>query len=121
MTLNRTALLVTTLLLAAAGQATAHAIPRSAEPAAGSILAAAPAEVVIVFTERLEGNFSGLEVRDQAGLRIDRGDAHLDPRDASRLSVGLPPLPPGTYKVTWHAVSVDTHRTEGAYEFTIRP
>ena len=92
MTLNRTALLVTTLLLAAAGQATAHAIPRSAEPAAGSILAAAPAEVVIVFTERLEGNFSGLEVRDQAGLQIDRGDAHLDPRDASRLSVGLPPL-----------------------------
>jgi copper resistance protein C len=28
-------------------------------------------------------------------------------------------LPPGTYKVTWHVVSVDTHTTEGTFTFRI--
>ncbi len=31
------------------------------------------------------------------------------------------PLPPGTYKVTWHALSTDGHRTQGSYEFTEAP
>jgi methionine-rich copper-binding protein CopC len=33
----------------------------------------------------------------------------------------LKQLPPGRYRVTWHAVSVDTHRTEGKYNFLILP
>jgi len=31
------------------------------------------------------------------------------------------PLPPGLYKVTWHAVSVDTHRTQGDFSFSVKP
>jgi len=30
------------------------------------------------------------------------------------------PLSPGRYSVRWHAVSVDTHRTEGAFQFTVK-
>jgi methionine-rich copper-binding protein CopC len=33
----------------------------------------------------------------------------------------LKPLKPGRYRVTWHAVSVDTHRTEGKYNFLVVP
>jgi methionine-rich copper-binding protein CopC len=29
------------------------------------------------------------------------------------------PLAAGTYKVEWHAVSVDTHKSEGAYRFKV--
>ena len=28
-------------------------------------------------------------------------------------------LKPGTYTVSWHVLSVDTHRTEGSYRFTV--
>ncbi|MEJ1978863.1 MAG: copper resistance protein CopC [Acetobacteraceae bacterium] len=41
--------------------------------------------------------------------------------DAVHLVLGLPALPPGLYKVIWHATSVDTHRTEGSYSFTVAP
>jgi len=32
----------------------------------------------------------------------------------------LPPLPAGTYRVKWHVVSVDTHRTQGDFKFTVK-
>jgi len=35
--------------------------------------------------------------------------------------LNLPPLTPGHYKVSWHVVSVDTHRTEGSFSFDIQP
>ena len=38
----------------------------------------------------------------------------------SLVGAPMPPLAPGTYRVTWHAVSADTHRMEGAYTFTVR-
>ena len=28
-------------------------------------------------------------------------------------------LPPGTYLVSWHVVSVDTHPTEGTFTFEV--
>jgi methionine-rich copper-binding protein CopC len=28
---------------------------------------------------------------------------------------------PGKYKVEWHAVSVDTHKSEGTYRFQVTP
>jgi methionine-rich copper-binding protein CopC len=28
-------------------------------------------------------------------------------------------LPPGDYKVEWHAVSDDTHRVKGSYSFSV--
>ena len=31
------------------------------------------------------------------------------------------PLAPGKYKVEWHAVSVDTHKSEGVYRFQVTP
>jgi methionine-rich copper-binding protein CopC len=45
------------------------------------------------------------------------------PPDASGTEMDLPlkKLPPGRYRVTWHAVSVDTHHTEGKYNFLILP
>jgi methionine-rich copper-binding protein CopC len=37
------------------------------------------------------------------------------------MMVPLRSLAPGTYRVAWHVVSVDTHRTEGAYTFAVKP
>ena len=37
------------------------------------------------------------------------------------LLVSLPQLAPGTYKVTWRVLSVDTHVTEGDFTFDVAP
>jgi len=114
------------LLIAPAGfafvtPARAHAYLRRAEPAVGSTVRTPPTQVVCDFTEELEPSFSKLEVQDAVGKRIDAGDMHLAPNDAKQMVIGLTKLGPGTYTVIWHAVSVDTHRTEGRFSFTIGP
>jgi hypothetical protein len=43
----------------------------------------------------------------------------LAPAEATRLIVDLKSLVGGTYKVIWHATSVDTHKTQGSYTFTV--
>lgn len=111
--------LIASLLAGASPAAFAHAFPDHAAPAVGSTVAPAPRQVEIWFTEKLEAAFSRIEVRDAKGERVDRDDARLDPRDQNLLLVSLKPLPPGTYTVRWHVVSVDTHATEGDFTFTV--
>jgi len=84
-------------------------------------LAHAPTSVTITFTEGLEADFSSLTVEDESGQRVDLGDAHTAPDNRMRFSVGLKPLKPGSYKVLWRATSVDTHKTNGSYSFTVTP
>jgi methionine-rich copper-binding protein CopC len=101
--------------------ALAHAFLDTADPAVGATLSAAPASVTITFTEGLEPDFSSLTVEDESGQRVDLGNAHTAPDNPMRFSVGLKPLKPGSYKVLWHAMSVDTHKTNGSYGFTVTP
>jgi len=98
----------------------AHAFPDHAQPAVGSTVSPAPREVKIWFTGKLEPAFSKLDVRDASGAAVDKGDAAVDPQDATLMHVSLKPVPPGIYKVHWHAVSVDTHATDGDFTFTVK-
>ena len=47
------------------------------------------------FTEKLEPALSTIEVVDEAGTRMDRGDVRVDPDDQTQLRVTLLPLPQG--------------------------
>lgn len=108
------------LALLIAPPAFAHAFLERASPGAGAELRAAPPEVRITFTEGVEARFSSVEVRDAAGNQVKTGDPQSG--DTRRvLIVSLPQLAPGTYTVIWHATSVDTHKTEGKYSFTVLP
>ena len=118
MAVIRTILVLGTLL--AAPPAFAHAFLERASPSAGAELRAPPAVVRITFTERVEAHFSTIEVRDAAGARLDAANPHADGA-AETLAVDLPKLPPGTYTVIWHATSVDTHRTQGKFTFSVLP
>jgi methionine-rich copper-binding protein CopC len=109
------------LLAALAGSALAHAQLQRAAPPVGSTVRNAPAHVELWFSERLEPSLSRIEVRDEAGQRVDQNDARAAPDDARHLLVGLAPVGPGRYRVTWRAVSVDTHVTQGDFSFTIAP
>jgi copper resistance protein C len=97
----------------------AHAFLDHAVPAVGATVAAPPAEVTLWFTQPLEPAFSGVTVTDAAGRRVDTGKTTVDPQDRQELHVPLKRLTPGGYKVSWHVVSVDTHRTTGDFSFTV--
>lgn len=108
---------VTGSLLCAA-HAEAHAFLQTAVPAVGSTVQQVPSQVEITFTQGVEPLFSTIVVQDASGARVDAGDVRLA-GDDTHLAVGVKPLPPGTYKVIWHATSVDTHKTDGTYSFTV--
>ncbi|HTR18289.1 MAG TPA: copper homeostasis periplasmic binding protein CopC [Acetobacteraceae bacterium] len=112
--------LVAALIAAAPAAAFAHAYLSTATPAVGSVVHAAPAEVTISFSEGVEPRFSTIVVTDAAGARVDKGDVHLAGAD-THLAVSLKPLAAGTYTVTWHATSTDTHKTQGRFTFTVKP
>jgi copper resistance protein C len=101
--------------------ALAHAFLNQAVPPVDGTVATSPKEIRLSFSEGVEPRFSGIELATSDGRAIASGPATPDPGDDKQLVLVLPPLAPGRYKVTWHVVSVDTHRTEGAYSFTVGP
>ena len=107
--------------LAWSATASAHAFLKSATPAVGATVPAAPTEVTIEYSEGIEPKFSAIQVQNANGDRMEAGAAQSASGDAKRLTVKLKALTPGTYKVTWHVIAQDTHKTEGSYSFTVNP
>ncbi|MGH6825825.1 copper resistance CopC family protein [Methyloceanibacter sp.] len=107
--------LILLTMLGCSTVAEAHARLDHASPAVGSTVAGSPGAVTLTFTERLEPKFSGGEVRGPGGARVDHGSSVSG--NVMRLSVGG--LSPGRYSVTWHALSVDTHKTQGSFSFQV--
>jgi methionine-rich copper-binding protein CopC len=104
------------VVAAAPGAAHAHAFLDHASPLVGSTVPTAPHEVSLSFTQNLEPAFSSVEVTDASGARVDQGKARIS---GNTMQIGLKALPPGSYKVRWHALSVDTHATEGNFSFHV--
>lgn len=104
------------------GAASAHPELLSAEPAAGGPAATSLKQIKITFSEAVIPQFSGVEVKDQAGKTMATGKATVDPANRKQLVVPVTErLPPGDYKVEWHAVSDDTHRVKGSFSFSVAP
>jgi len=112
------AILAFAALLAASVRADAHAMLDHASPAVGSTVGSSPKEIVLSFTEQLEPKFSGVEVRNANGGAVTSGSSHAS---GTEMRVALKPLSAGAYKVIWHALSVDTHRTNGSFSFRVGP
>jgi copper resistance protein C len=109
--------MVTLLLIALAPVAArAHAFLDHASPLVGSTVPAAPHEVVLTFTQNVEAAFSTAQVTDSSSARVDQGKAAVS---GNTMTIGLKALGPGTYKVHWHVLSVDTHSTEGTFTFHV--
>jgi methionine-rich copper-binding protein CopC len=114
----RTLYILAALLVVALGApaARAHAFLDHASPLVGSTVDAAPHEVSLSFTQSLEPAFSTVVVTDASGAEVSQGKAQVS---GNTMRVGLKALGPGSYKVRWHALSVDTHSTEGSFSFHV--
>ena len=119
---KKTSMAAVTLIAAIlyGGLAYAHPQLQSAQPAAGSAITTSPKQITITFNENVIPQMSGVEVVDQAGKIMPTGKAVTDPANKKLLVVPVnEQLPPGDYKVEWHAVSDDTHRVKGNYSFSV--
>ena len=95
-----------------------HAFLNHADPGAGAALRSSPKSIALVFSEKLKADGSGVAVTDLSGRSVGAGTAIVD---GNSIVARLQMLPAGKYRVLWHAVSLDNHRTQGTYTFVVKP
>ncbi|MFJ5547045.1 copper resistance CopC/CopD family protein [Streptomyces sp. NPDC093225] len=108
-------------LFATAGPATAHAALTGSDPKDGAVVATAPAQVTLTFSEEVALGEDSIRVMDPSGRRADTGELR-NLCDGSVIKHGVvlhSGLPNGTYTVAWQAVSADSHPVAGAFTFSI--
>jgi methionine-rich copper-binding protein CopC len=114
-------LLVVGLMLLTPTVALAHAYLDHADPAPGSTLVQAPAQLRLTFSEDVDPTFSQIRVLNAQRAGVDRGDSRIAPDDPHALMVSLQDgLPDGVYSVAWRTLSADDgHSVSGAYTLTV--
>ncbi|MGF8412721.1 copper homeostasis periplasmic binding protein CopC [Klebsiella pneumoniae] len=106
--------------------AMAHPELKSSVPQADSAVAA-PEKIQLNFSENLTVKFSGAKLT-MTGMKGMSSHSPMpvaakvapgaDPK--SMVIIPREPLPAGTYRVDWRAVSSDTHPITGNYTFTVK-
>jgi methionine-rich copper-binding protein CopC len=104
----------------ATSAAFAHAqLEKATPPVGGTVVSAS--EIRLNFSEGVEPRFSKVSLTGPEGA-VALGAAKTESGNQAVLIVPISqPLPAGAYKVHWQAASVDTHRTQGTFEFTVKP
>jgi methionine-rich copper-binding protein CopC len=108
------------LALVIGSDADAHAFLLKSDPIVGATVAT-PKTLRLEFSEAVELAFSGIDVANGSGGAVPTRNVRFNGNDHKVLLADMPPLSPGAYRVKWHVVSVDTHRTEGDFIFTVKP
>ncbi|KOV49030.1 copper resistance CopC/CopD family protein [Streptomyces sp. H021] len=108
-------------LFTAAAPATAHAALTASDPTDGAVVATAPAQVTLSFSEQVAMGDDSIRVLDPQGRRVDTGELRdMCSGNTVRYGTALHSgLPNGTYTVAWQAVSADSHPISGAFTFSI--
>jgi hypothetical protein len=97
-----------------------HSHMMTSEPKAGSTVSEAPSQVVLHLSEALESKFSKIEVTDDSGARVDDGTSSTDDGNQTLKVTLKPALKPGKYHVKWKATAIDTHKSSGRFDFTVK-
>ncbi len=94
--------------------AQAHASLLRTDPAAGTVVATAPARIILHFDQQVED--AGTAAVSRTGASVLAGKAHPSPGDVRALVVPLQPgLANGDYTVRWKVVSTDGHIVSGVF------
>jgi copper transport protein len=105
------------VLLLPATPASAHAVLLRSTPAADSVLAAAPAQVVLEFSEPVRLIPNKIRIIAPDGKRADTGEA--------AASGGVVTVPVrsggsrGTYLVSYRVISADSHPVVGGFAYSV--
>lgn len=107
--------------VALSGVANAHAHLQGALPPVGGTVKTAPTELDLKFSEELNLKFTGVKVTGPDKKEVKTDNAMLMGGDKTFMVTLPDALAAGTYKVEWHALSQDGHKTHGDYKFTVKP
>jgi len=102
-------------LAASVMPAAAHAFLDHSDPRVGNTVKSSPSAVTLWFTQKLEPAFSSAQVTNASGAVVSTGASV----SGTVMRVSVRSLPPGTYRVHWKVLSVDTHTTEGNFTFRV--
>jgi methionine-rich copper-binding protein CopC len=109
--------LATAALVLATTGADAHSHLKGSVPGDGSVVNAAPASIVLKFSEAAK--LTALTLQKDGGA--EQKLAPLPSAAAAEISVPAPKLEPGKYVVSYRVVSDDNHIMSGKLEFTLDP
>lgn len=114
------AAILVALLLTRAANIHAHANLVRSDPAANSLVATSPSEVVLEFREAPELDFADVVLYDAEGNVVLEAPLQASPQGELVTLFEPPSLPNGTYTVAWRVVStVDGHATQGFFAFSV--
>jgi len=108
-------------LVGSATPVLAHVHLKNSQPLANSTEETSPAAITLWFTEGLETALCTVTVVDDAGDRVESGQATHDSAESNVLHVALGKLPAGLYKTVWRVVAADGHAMTGTFRFSIAP
>lgn len=120
-----TAILALLLMLAFGGvwatQVAAHAKLKASFPARDATIGAAPAQVLLTFSEETSPTKSGGSVSDATGATVSTGfRVNLTRRTEMTIDLRMA-LPPGAYTVKYNTFTEDDSGAEqGTFAFTVR-
>ena len=115
----RSVVFIFSLMLTVVPSAFAHAHPKTMVPTPDST-GPTPSKISITFSEAVEPKFSSIKLTNIEGKSTDPETSAPVPGDPTTITLAVPSLPTGTYVVHWVDVSVDGHRLQGSYQFTVR-
>ncbi|HEU4852903.1 MAG TPA: copper resistance CopC family protein [Telluria sp.] len=98
----------------------AHARLEASDPKAGSIVATAPKQLRLQFSDIVELAFSKVKLLDKANTSILPLKLDLDKSNPKTIVASLPPLKSGPYRVQWTALTRDGHKVKGEFAFQVK-
>lgn len=110
--------LVIAAIFLAVSTSLAHAKLVSSTPSAGARLTTSPTSVSLEFSVRVQSRMSSIAVTDQSGASIIVGTL-VESDQGKLISVPLPEILAGSYRVDWRALSADDHMIDGNFEFRV--
>lgn len=110
-------IILSSVLLLPAAPASAHAAMTTATPEPGSVVASAPGEITVTFTEGITPVPDRTQVLAPDGKRITGEVTASGP--TLRIQVRRADQPLGTYLVSYRIISGDSHPVGGAMTFSV--
>lgn len=103
-------------LLFAFGAAQAHTHLKSSTPADQTVLATAPKQVMLHFSEA--SRLTAVSIQKD-GDKNEMTVSALPKQAATDITVPMEITAPGTYKLKWRAIGADNHVMSGTLQFTV--
>lgn len=101
--------------------ALAHAVVLRTDPLDGAVLADAPPNIRLWFSEEIAVSLSTFTVSASSGEVIPIAGVQADAADPTLIIIDVPKLKPGAYRVRWNVLSTDDlHLRRGSIVFGVQ-